>query len=73
MNRKIRDAQLQKTPYMLIAGDRDIKADKVSVRLRTGEDMGALDVDDFLAGVLPVVESRAPTDLGLGSASAADG
>ena len=49
MNRKIRDAQLQKTPYMLIAGDRDIKADKVSVRLRTGEDLGALEVDDFLA------------------------
>ena len=73
MNRKIRDAQLQKTPYMLIAGDRDIKAGKVSVRLRTGEDLGALGVDDFLAGVLPVVESRAPTDLGLGSASAADG
>ena len=73
MNRKIRDAQLQKTPYMLIAGDRDIKADKVSVRLRTGEDLGALEVDDFLAGVLPVVESRAPTDLGLGSASAAGG
>ena len=73
MNRKIRDAQLQKTPYMLIAGDRDIKAGKVSVRLRTGEDLGALEVDDFLAGVLPVVESRAPTDLGLGSASAAGG
>ena len=73
MNRKIRDAQLQKTPYMLIAGDRDIKADKVSVRLRTCEDLGALEVDDFLAGVLPVVESRAPTDLGLGSASAAGG
>ena len=73
MNRKIRDAQLQKTPYMLIAGDRDIKADKVSVRLRTGEDLGALEVDAFLAGVLPVVESRAPTDLGLGSASAAGG
>ena len=73
MNRKIRDAQLQKTPYMLIAGDRDIKADKVSVRLRTGEDLGALEVDDFLAGVLPVVDSRAPTDLGLGNASAACG
>ena len=73
MNRKIRDAQLQKTPYMLIAGDRDIKAGKVSVRLRTEEDLGAMSVDDFLAGVLPVVESRAPNDLGLGSPSAAGG
>ena len=73
MNRKIRDAQLQKTPYMLIAGDRDIKAGKVSVRLRTEEDLGAMAVDEFLAGVMPVVEARAPNDLGLGSASAASG
>ena len=55
---------------MLVAGDRDIKAGMVSVRLRTGENLGALDVEDFLAGVLPVLESRAPSDLGLGSASA---
>ena len=73
MNRKIRDAQLQKTPYMLIAGDRDIKAGKVSVRLRTEEDLGAMTVDDLLEAVLPVVESRAPNDLGLGSPSAAGG
>lgn len=73
MNRKIRDAQLQKTPYMLIAGDRDIKAGKVSVRLRTEEDLGAMTVDELLEAVLPVVESRAPHGLGLGSASAAGG
>jgi threonyl-tRNA synthetase len=73
MNRKIRDAQLQKTPYMLIAGDRDIKAERVSVRLRTEEDLGAMSVADFLAAVVPVVESRAPNDLGLGSAGAAGG
>lgn len=73
MNRKIRDAQLQKTPYMLIAGDRDIKAGKVSVRLRTEEDLGAMTVDELLEAVLPVVESRAPHELGLGSASAAGG
>ena len=73
MNRKIRDAQLQKTPYMLIAGDRDIKAGKVSVRLRTEEDLGAMTVDELLEAVLPVVESRAPNGLGLGNASAAGG
>ena len=73
MNRKIRDAQLQKTPYMLVAGDRDIKAGKVSVRLRTEEDLGAMTVDELLEAVLPVVESRAPNDLGLGNASAAGG
>ncbi len=70
MNRKIRDAQLQKTPYMLIAGDRDIKAGKVSVRLRTEEDLGAMTVDELLEAVLPVVESRSPHELGLGSAGA---
>ena len=73
MNRKIRDAQLQKTPYMLVAGDRDIKAGKVSVRLRTEEDLGAMTVDELLEAVRPVVESRAPNDLGLGNASAAGG
>jgi len=73
MNRKIRDAQLQKTPYMLIAGDRDIKAGKVSVRLRTEEDLGAMTVDELLEAVLPVVESRAPHGLGLGTASAGGG
>lgn len=70
MNRKIRDAQLQKTPYMLIAGDRDIKAGKVSVRLRTEEDLGAMTVDELLEAVAPVVESRSPYELGLGSAGA---
>ncbi|MBS32804.1 MAG: threonine--tRNA ligase [Verrucomicrobiales bacterium] len=64
MNRKIRDAQLQKIPYMLIAGDRDIEAEQVSVRLRTGGDMGGQSVDQFLASVLPIVESRDPVNLG---------
>ena len=45
MQAKIRDAQLQKVPYMLIAGDRDIAADAVSVRTRAGEDLGAMPVD----------------------------
>ena len=53
MNRKIRDAQLQKVPYMLFAGDRDIAAGHVSVRLRTGEDLGGMSVDAF-------VDRRAP-------------
>ena len=48
MNLKIREAQLQKTPYMLIAGDRDIAAGKVSVRLRSGQDLGQMDLADFI-------------------------
>lgn len=69
MNRKIRDAQLQKVPYMLIVGDRDIEAAKVSVRLRTGEDLGAISVDAFLEAVHPVIESRAHDTLGFDSAA----
>jgi threonyl-tRNA synthetase len=48
MQAKIRDAQLQKTPYMLIAGDRDIEAGAVSVRTRGGEDLGAMAIEAFV-------------------------
>lgn len=58
MNAKIREAQLQKVPYMLVAGDRDIEAGNVSVRLRTNEDLGALSVDGFVEMVRKVVESK---------------
>ncbi len=58
MNQKIRAAQVQKIPYMLVAGDRDIEAGAVSVRLRTEEQLGAMTVDDFLALVLPIVETK---------------
>ena len=43
MGFKIREAQLQKVPYMLIVGDREIAAGAVGVRLRSGEDLGAVD------------------------------
>jgi threonyl-tRNA synthetase len=49
MNAKIRDAQLQKIPYMLIIGDREASAGAVAVRTRTGTDLGALALDDFIA------------------------
>lgn len=58
MNAKIREAQLQKIPYMLVAGDRDIQAGAVSVRLRTGEDLGAMAVDEFISKARAVVESK---------------
>jgi threonyl-tRNA synthetase len=49
MNAKIRDAQNQKIPYMLIVGDREAEAGEVSVRLRTEEDMGAMPLAVFVA------------------------
>ncbi len=48
MNAKIRDAQLQKIPYMLVVGDREAEAEQVAVRLRSGEDLGALSIEAFL-------------------------
>jgi threonyl-tRNA synthetase len=49
MQAKIRDAQLQKVPYMLVIGDREVKAGAVAVRLRNGEDLGARSVPEFIA------------------------
>ena len=42
MGNKIRRAQLQKVPYMLVVGDREVEADQVSVRDRSGDDLGAM-------------------------------
>ncbi len=58
MQAKIRNAQLKKIPHMLVVGKREVEADAVSVRLRTGRDLGAMTVDAFLDLVLPRVESR---------------
>ncbi|MGB6422988.1 MAG: threonine--tRNA ligase [Anaerolineales bacterium] len=51
MNAKIRDAQMQKIPYMLVIGDREVEAGSVAVRLRSGENLGAIAVDDLIARV----------------------
>ncbi len=58
MQAKIRDAQLHKVPYMLIAGDRDIEAGAVSVRSRDNGDLGALPVDDFVARLKTEAEEK---------------
>ncbi|MAF39496.1 MAG: threonine--tRNA ligase [Chloroflexi bacterium] len=49
MNQKIRTAQMQKVPYMLVVGDREQEADAVAVRHRDGEDLGAMPLDDFMS------------------------
>ncbi len=48
MGNKIRKAQSQKVPYMLIVGDREAEAGNVALRLRSGEDRGAVPVGDFV-------------------------
>jgi threonyl-tRNA synthetase len=59
MNAKIRDAQLQKIPYMLIVGDREAKAGEVSVRLRSEEDLGAMPLDELISRIKEEVETHA--------------
>ena len=59
MNAKIRNAQLQKIPYMLVVGDREIEASAAAVRLRSGNDLGALPVDEIVARIAGEVETKA--------------
>ena len=49
MNAKIRDAQNQKIPYMLVVGDREAESGQVALRLRNGENPGALPLEAFIA------------------------
>ncbi len=58
MNAKIRKAQLQKIPYMLVAGDRETEANSVAVRLRSGEDLKAKTIEEFLAIAGEAIEKR---------------
>jgi threonyl-tRNA synthetase len=58
MGNKIRKAQGQKVPYMLVIGDREMETGAVSLRLRSGEDRGAAPVEDFLRLALAEVDSK---------------
>ncbi len=59
LNYKIREAQLAKVPYMLIVGDKEVEANTVAVRLRSGEDLGALPIDEFMERIRSEVKSKA--------------
>ena len=58
MNAKIREAQLQKVPYMLILGDRELSSSSAAVRLRSGEDLGSMPVSDVVDRITQEVEAR---------------
>jgi len=49
MNAKIRDAQNQKIPYMLVVGDKEAEAGAVALRLRNGDNPGPMPLTDFVA------------------------
>ena len=61
LNLKIREAQLQKVPYMLITGDKEVETDTVSVRSRSGGDIGSLPVSEFESLILKEIRTRALT------------
>ena len=55
---KIRDHSLQKTPFLLIAGNREMENNTISVRARGGEDLGEMSIDDFIQKLHKVVEEK---------------
>jgi threonyl-tRNA synthetase len=62
VNLKIREAQLQKVPYMLVVGDREAQEGTVSVRNRKHADQGAQKVEEFVAGIQRLIDSKARTE-----------
>ena len=58
MNAKIRQAQLQKVPYMIVAGDQEIEAGTVAVRTRTGENLDPLTVDEVVEKFVTQIANR---------------
>jgi len=58
MNAKIREAQLQKIPYMLVVGDKEQQEQAVAVRLRTNENLGVTSLDSFIARITDIIKTR---------------
>jgi len=58
MNQKIRQAQLEKVPYMLIVGDKEIESQSVSVRCRSGEQLSAMPLKDFIKRVTKEIADK---------------
>ena len=59
IGKKIRETTLEKVPYMLVLGDRDVENGTVSVRTRAGEDLGAMPLDQFIAKITEEIRTRA--------------
>lgn len=58
MQAKIRNAQLQKIPYMLIVGEREQEGSQVSVRTRKGEDLGVMGIEEFMKRIKQQIDER---------------
>ena len=58
MNAKIRDAEMQKVPYMLVVGDREAEDGQVALRLRSGENLGPVSLEEFIAKAKQEIEEH---------------
>jgi threonyl-tRNA synthetase len=58
MNLKIREAQLGKVPYMLIVGDKEMASSSVSLRLRSGQDLGLESVAQVRSRIMASIEAK---------------
>ncbi|MBI9045974.1 MAG: threonine--tRNA ligase [Anaerolineaceae bacterium] len=58
MNAKIRDAQKQKIPYMLVVGDQEVEGGQVALRMRSGENPGAISLEEFLEITKKDIEAK---------------
>ena len=58
MNKKIRQAQLEKIPYMLIVGDKEVESGSCSLRLRDNRDLGALAVERVIDQIIGIIEEK---------------
>jgi len=63
MNLKIREAEINKIPYMLVIGDKEMNTSMISLRLRSGDDLGALPVKDFVCRASSIIETKATDEL----------
>ncbi len=62
VNLKIREAQLQKIPYMLVVGDREAANSQVAVRNRKHGDLGAKPIAEFIADIRRLIDTKAVTE-----------
>jgi threonyl-tRNA synthetase len=62
VNLKIRDAQLQKIPFMLVLGDREQASGQIAVRNRKHGDQGAKGLDEFVAGIRKLIDEKAVSE-----------
>ncbi|MGN1258928.1 MAG: threonine--tRNA ligase [Christensenellales bacterium] len=59
IGKKIREAQLEKVPYMLVVGEKEVESEMVAVRKRGVGDMGAVKVSDFIKSITKEIKTRA--------------